>query len=70
MILQEGQGRLDIEQAIKWLRDERGKGAHIDVRPPRGCMPSVSSMTLVRKISMTLVRKISIGSRLGGSSRR
>ena len=29
----EGQGAVQIEQAIKWLRHENAKGAHIYVRP-------------------------------------
>jgi hypothetical protein len=33
MILREGQGAIDIEEAIKWLRHENGKGAHIYIRP-------------------------------------
>ncbi len=33
MILGKGQGALEIEKAIKWLRDENAKGAHIRVRP-------------------------------------
>jgi RepB DNA-primase from phage plasmid len=33
MILREGQGVGDIERAIKWLRHENGKGAHIYIRP-------------------------------------
>src|ERR1700738_121757 len=33
MILREGQGAIDIEKAIKWLRHENGKGAHIYIRP-------------------------------------
>lgn len=33
MILREGQGAIDIEQAIKWLRHENAKGAHIYIRP-------------------------------------
>jgi hypothetical protein len=33
MILREGQGGVEIEQAIKWLRHENGKGAHIYIRP-------------------------------------
>jgi DNA primase RepB-like protein len=33
MILREGQGAIEIEEAIKWLRHENGKGAHIYVRP-------------------------------------
>jgi hypothetical protein len=33
MILREGQTAIDIEQAVKWLRHENAKGAHIYVRP-------------------------------------
>lgn len=35
MILREGQGALQIEQAIKWLRHENARGAHI-LHPARG----------------------------------
>jgi hypothetical protein len=33
MILREGQRVIEIEEAIKWLRYENGKGAHIYIRP-------------------------------------
>ncbi len=33
MILREGQGAIEIEESIKWLRHENAKGAHIYVRP-------------------------------------
>jgi len=33
MILREGQDAIEIEEAIKWLRHENAKGAHIYVRP-------------------------------------
>ena len=33
MILREGQSAIEIEKAIKWLRHENGKGAHIYIRP-------------------------------------
>jgi DNA primase RepB-like protein len=33
MILREGQGAIEIEEAIKWFRHENGKGAHIYIRP-------------------------------------
>jgi hypothetical protein len=33
MILREGQGTAAIEQAVKWLRHENAKGAHIYIRP-------------------------------------
>ncbi len=32
MILKEGQGAIEIERAIKWLRHENAKGAHIYIR--------------------------------------
>ncbi len=35
MILREGQGAIEIEEAMKWLRHENGKGAHIYIRPAR-----------------------------------
>jgi hypothetical protein len=35
MILREGKGAIEIEEAIKWLRHENGKGAHIYIRPAR-----------------------------------
>src|SRR5260370_26629173 len=33
MILSEGQGALEVEATIKWLRHENAKGAHIYIRP-------------------------------------
>jgi hypothetical protein len=33
MILRKGQGGIEIEKGIKWLRHENAKGAHIHVRP-------------------------------------
>jgi hypothetical protein len=33
MILREGQGAIEIEEAVKWPRHENPKGAHIYVRP-------------------------------------
>jgi RepB DNA-primase from phage plasmid len=33
MILREGHGAIEIEEAIKWLRHENGKGSHIYIRP-------------------------------------
>src|SRR4029077_18706001 len=33
MILREGQGALEVEATIKWLRHENAKGSHIYVRP-------------------------------------
>ena len=33
MILREGQGAVEIEKSIIWLRDQNAKGDHIHVRP-------------------------------------
>src|SRR5260370_27462298 len=33
MILREEQGVIEIDKAIKWLRHENAKGAHIYIRP-------------------------------------
>ena len=33
MIFREAQGTIEIEEAIKWLRHENAKGAHIYIRP-------------------------------------
>ena len=33
MILREGHGVFEVEEAIEWLRHENAKGAHIYVRP-------------------------------------
>jgi hypothetical protein len=33
MLKIQGQGAIEIEEAIKWLRHENGKGAHIYIRP-------------------------------------
>ena len=35
MILRKGQGTIEIDAAIKWLRHENAEGAHIYVRPGR-----------------------------------
>jgi hypothetical protein len=33
MVLREGQGAIEIEETIKWLRHENAKGSHIYIRP-------------------------------------
>src|ERR1700722_4833984 len=46
MILREGQGAIEIEEAIKWLRHENGKGAHIYIRPAgTHCLSLVDDLT-------------------------
>jgi hypothetical protein len=46
MILREGQGAIEIEEAIKWLRHENGKGAHIYIRPTgTHCLSLIDDLT-------------------------
>src|SRR5271170_33196 len=46
MILREGQGAIEIEEAIKWLRHENGKGAHIYIRPAgTHCLNLIDDLT-------------------------
>jgi len=53
MILQEGQGVLDIKATIKWLRYENAKGAHIYVRPA-GRHP----LSLIDDLSVEVLKRI------------
>jgi len=46
MILREGRGAIEIEKAIKWLRHENAKGAHIYVRPE-----GIDSLSLLDDLS-------------------
>jgi hypothetical protein len=46
MILREGQGASEIEESIKWLRHENGKGAHIYIRPAgTHCLSLIDDLT-------------------------
>src|SRR5277367_1957600 len=46
MILREGQGAIEIEEAIKWLRHENGNGAHIYIRPAgTHCLSLIDDLT-------------------------
>src|SRR5271154_1052334 len=46
MILREGQGAIEIEEAIKWLRHENGKGAHIYIQPAgTHCLSLIDDLT-------------------------
>ena len=53
MILREGQGAIEIEEAIKWLRHENGKGAHIYIRPA-----GVHSLSLIDDLTADTIERM------------
>ena len=53
MILREGQGAREIEEAIKWLRHENAKGAHIYVRPA-----GLHSLSLMDDLSAEAIERM------------
>jgi len=53
MILREGQGAIEIEEAIKWLRHENAKGAHIYVRPA-----GLHSLSLIDDLSAEAIERM------------
>jgi hypothetical protein len=53
MILREGQGAFEIEQAIKWLRHENGKGAHIYIRPA-----GTHSLSLIDDLTAEVIERM------------
>ena len=53
MILREGQGAFEIEEAIKWLRHENGKGAHIYIRPA-----GTHSLSLIDDLSADTIERM------------
>jgi hypothetical protein len=53
MILREGQGASEIEEAIKWLRHENAKGAHIYVRPA-----GLHSLSLIDDLSAEAIERM------------
>jgi hypothetical protein len=53
MILREGQGAFEIEQAIKWLRHENGKGAHIYIRPA-----GTHSLSLIDDLTTEVIERM------------
>jgi hypothetical protein len=53
MILREGQGTIEIEMAIKWLRHENGKGAHIYIRPA-----GTHSLSLIDDLSAEVIERM------------
>jgi hypothetical protein len=47
MILREGQGAIEIAEAIKWLRHENAEGAHIYVQPAGNhCLSLIDDLTV------------------------
>jgi RepB DNA-primase from phage plasmid len=53
MILREGQGAIEIEVAIKWLRHENGKGAHIYIRPA-----GAHSLSLIDDLTAEVIERM------------
>jgi RepB DNA-primase from phage plasmid len=53
MILREEQGAIEIEEAIKWLRHENGKGAHIYIRPA-----GTHSLTLIDDLTADAIEQM------------
>ncbi len=53
MILREGQGAIEIEEAIKWLRHENAKGAHIYIRPA-----GVHGLSLIDDLSAAAIERM------------
>ena len=55
MILREGQGAMEISAAIKWLRHENAKGAHIYVRPA-----GAHSLSLLDDLSAEAIERMKV----------
>ena len=53
MIVREGQGGADLEKAIKWLRHENAKGAHIYIRPD-----GLHTLSLIDDLSAEAVERM------------
>jgi hypothetical protein len=53
MILREGQSFIEIEEAIKWLRHENGKGAHIYIRPA-----GTHSLSLIDELTADAIERM------------
>ena len=53
MILREGQGAIEIKGAIKWLRHENAKGAHIYVRPA-----GLHALSLIDDLSAVAIERM------------
>ena len=55
MILREGQGAIEVEGAIKWLRHENAKGAHIYVRPA-----GLHALSLIDDLSAKAIERMKV----------
>src|SRR5260370_25170662 len=55
MILRERQGAIEIEEAIKWLRHENGKGAHIYIRPA-----GLHALSLIDDLSAEAIERMKV----------
>lgn len=55
MILREGQGAVEIEETIKWLRHENAKGAHIYVRPA-----GIHALSLIDDLSVEAIERMKV----------
>jgi RepB DNA-primase N-terminal domain len=53
MILRAGQGAIEIEAAVKWLRHENAKGAHIYVRPA-----GLHALSLIDDLSAEAIKRM------------
>ena len=53
MLLREGQGAIKIEEAVKWLRHENAKGAHIYVRPA-----GLHALSLIDDLSAEMIERM------------
>ena len=55
MSLREGQGSIEIAEAIKWLRHENAKGAHIYVRPA-----GLHALSLIDDVSTEAIARMKV----------
>jgi hypothetical protein len=55
MLKIQGQGGIEIEEAIKWLRHENGKGAHIYIRPA-----GTHSLSLIDDLTADAIERMKV----------
>ncbi|MBV8360838.1 MAG: hypothetical protein JO189_23325 [Deltaproteobacteria bacterium] len=53
MLLRKGQNAIEIEEAVKWLRHENAKGAHIYVRPA-----GLHALNLIDDLSVAAIERM------------
>jgi hypothetical protein len=56
MLLRERQGAIKIEEAVKWLRHENARGAHIYVRPA-----GLHALNLIDDLSVEAIKRMAGG---------